>query len=80
MIIHSHLISLHFAQAISLAEHDINDVDCELKLDYKVRIGARMAAKIGFDKNIFSGSYSDKREGGECHVHGIHRDWVCIKF
>ena len=23
-------------QAISLAEHDINDVDCELKLDYKV--------------------------------------------
>ena len=25
-------------QAISLAEHDINDVDCELKLDYKVKI------------------------------------------
>ena len=25
-------------QAISLAEHDINDVDCELKLDYKVFI------------------------------------------
>ena len=25
-------------QAITLAEHDINDVDCELKLDYKVLI------------------------------------------
>ena len=26
----------NICQAISLAEHDINDVDCELKLDYKV--------------------------------------------
>ena len=25
-------------EAITLAEHDINDVDCELKLDYKVLI------------------------------------------
>ncbi len=24
--------------AITLAEHDINDVDCEIKLDYKVLI------------------------------------------
>jgi hypothetical protein len=25
-------------EAITLAEHDINDVDCEIKLDYKVLI------------------------------------------
>ncbi len=25
-------------QAISLAEHDINDVDCEIKLDFKVLV------------------------------------------
>ena len=36
-------------QAISLAEHDINDVDCELKLDYKVRIVARISKHIKFE-------------------------------
>jgi hypothetical protein len=25
-------------QAITLAEHDINDVDCELKLDFRVLV------------------------------------------
>ena len=29
-------ICFETVKAISLAEHDINDVDCELKLDYKV--------------------------------------------
>ena len=27
-----------FLQAITLAEHDINDVDCELKLDFRVLV------------------------------------------
>ena len=39
-VIHNSNITL--LQAISLAEHDINDVDCELKLDYKVRIDPRI--------------------------------------
>ena len=39
-VIHNSSITLF--QAISLAEHDINDVDCELKLDYKVGINTRI--------------------------------------
>ena len=58
-------------KAISLAEHDINDVDCELKLDYKVWLNEWKYMKI----NI-SGAHSYQRERGERYVHGIHRNWV----
>ena len=58
-------------KAISLAEHDINDVDCELKLDYKVW---SEWVKI-YEINI-SGAHSYQRERGERYVHGIHRNWV----
>ena len=28
------------------------------------------------NKIPFAGSHSDEREGGECYVHGLHRNWV----
>ncbi len=31
-------------EAVTLAEHDINDVDCEIKLDYKVLIPNKVSA------------------------------------
>ena len=34
-------------QAVTLAEHDINDVDCELKLDFKVLIPNRCKGESG---------------------------------
>ncbi len=33
-------------QAITLAEHDINDVDCELKLDFRVLIPNQVCPDI----------------------------------
>ena len=58
-------------KAISLAEHDINDVDCELKLDYKV-----WSSEWKYMKINISGAHSYQRERGERYVHGIHRNWV----
>ena len=34
--------------AITLAEHDINDVDCELKLDFRVLIPNQAKGKIDY--------------------------------
>ena len=64
-------ICFETVKAISLAEHDINDVDCELKLDYKVWSNEWKYMKI----NI-SGAHSYQRERRERYVHGIHRNWV----
>ena len=58
-------------KAISLAEHDINDVDCELKLDYKV-----WSSEWKYMKINISGAHSYQRERRERYVHGIHRNWV----
>ena len=37
--------------AITLAEHDINDVDCELKMDFKVLIPNQVNASTGSQRN-----------------------------
>ena len=47
-------------QAITLAEHDINDVDCELKLDFRVLVPnqvpiliTQLTGKLEKKKNSF---------------------------
>ena len=59
-------------QAITLAEHDINDVDCELKLGERIR-SLRLMANIG---NVFRlQSFDTKQMSRRKHnVHGLYRD------
>ena len=40
--------------AITLAEHDINDVDCELKMDFKVLIPNQVKRKC-LDRGLRAG-------------------------
>ena len=35
---------------------------------------------LDLNKLLFPGSHSHKRKGGECYVHGIHRNWVFSTF
>jgi len=39
-------------QAITLAEHDINDVDCELKLDFRVLVPNQVSTLETFHGQI----------------------------
>ena len=59
-------------QAITLAEHDINDVDCELKL------GGRNentdSEGVEFQYCRLQSVDTKQVSGGEHHVHGLHRD------
>ena len=42
--------------AITLAEHDINDVDCELKMDFKVLIPNQVNASTGWQREGVRGT------------------------
>ena len=44
--------------AITLAEHDINDVDCELKMDFKVLIPNQVNASAGGGERGLGGRLS----------------------
>ena len=44
-------------QAITLAEHDINDVDCELKLDFRVLVPNQVRAKYIFNLALITYSF-----------------------
>ena len=51
---HTLQVTMVAIQAISLAEHDINDVDCELKLDYKVGVAEDFVINVRFSFRRFS--------------------------